>query len=79
MNNWDNICDYLLYSEECKDIHKMVWKEAGVAYLSGILFVRNGLPYGQRIRITKEFSISDLREIVRGNNRLRINPYSNLN
>jgi hypothetical protein len=78
MTNWDNICSYLLYSEECKDIHKMVWKEAGEAYLSGILFVRNGLPHGQRIKITKEFPIADLREIVQGNNLLRLRT-NNLN
>lgn len=79
MTNWDNICNYLLYSEECREIHKVVWKEAGEAYLSGILFVRNGLPYGQRIRITKDFPIEDLREIVRGNNRLRITTNRYLN
>lgn len=68
MTEWEKICQYLLNAEECKPIHKMVWKSAGVAYLSGIPFIRDGLPYGQRIKITDQTKFEDVQEIVRGKN-----------
>jgi len=72
MTNWEKICQYLLHAEEAKEVHKMVWPSAGEAYLSGVPFKRNGLPHGQRIKITDQNSLEDVVEIVKWVNTCRI-------
>jgi|GEM_PF-6097649 len=31
---WDEICDYLLKHEDCRHVHKMVWRDAGEAFIT---------------------------------------------
>jgi hypothetical protein len=34
MTNWEMICDYVLNSDDCKNIHKMAYPSGGWIYIS---------------------------------------------
>lgn len=55
--NWKKIKDYLLNSEECKKLHKMVWD--GEAYIT----LRNG-----RHRITGHTPFEQLKALIKNQN-----------
>jgi len=57
MSNWREIKNYLLYSKQCENVHKMVWD--GVAYVT----LRTG-----RIEVTGKTSLEELKEKIKKEN-----------
>jgi ADP-heptose:LPS heptosyltransferase len=66
MNQWKAICHYLLKHEECKDVHKLVWEEAGVAFIN----------IGTRHKIDASWTVDRVKEFIQ--ELKRFDEYENL-
>lgn len=57
MTNWEMICDYVLNSDDCKNIHKMAYPSGGWIYISEA--------DGSRHKITDKWTIDEVRSLVK--------------